>query len=99
MNIIFTRYEPTFNFECSVVWWDTCWQWLDEKTMRFQRNWQKQWCHCAKALSKPSPRTTVHQWHVQIWANQNEQLTRQWMEPEEGCLYYVAEFADPNDFC
>ena len=52
-----------------------------------------------KAFSKkdgPGETLRGFQWHLQIWANQNEQLTQHWLEAEEGVLYSVSDFADLN---
>ena len=54
-----------------------------------------------KAFSKkdgPGETLRGFQWHLQIYANQNEQRTRHWLEPEEGVLYSAADFADLNVF-
>ena len=54
-----------------------------------------------KAFSKkdgPGETLRGFQYSVADFADQNEQLTQRWLEPEEGVLYSVADFADLNVF-
>ena len=97
--------EPTFQFECSVCSWDAFWEWLHEKISVIPLALAKAILPLSedfeKAFSKkdgPGETLRSFQWHLQIYANQNEQLTRHWLEPEEGVLYSVADFADLNVF-
>ena len=97
--------EPTFQFECSLCWWDGFWEWLHEKISVIPHALAKAIMPLSegfeKAFSKkdgPGETLRGFQWHLQIYANQNVQLTRHWLEPEEGVLYSVADFADLNVF-